>query len=281
MKILIIFKNPFAIFKSLFNERLSLSKREKIIAATVIVSIGILFGTRVASFIFLKERLILSIGLLTYFFTIWALWEGMTRVKAFTLLVLPVFFTMSVASFYFLIPPELRPNRFIWTGGFALSFYWLLLSQNVFNVASVRTIPLYRVASTTSFIYTVFTAFILYNVSYALNSDFALNGIAVFLISFILALPIFWSLEMEHIRFSDLLYTSVISLVAGETAMALSFWPLAPTIWSLALSTVFYISLAIMIDNLKERSNKRQFTEYLVFGLIVFIVSIFTTTWGG
>lgn len=86
---------------------------------------------------------------------------------------------------------------------------------------------------------------------------------------------------MENIRFADILYAAVISLIVGEAAMALSFWPLAPTIWSLSLSTIFYISLAIMVDSLRERTNKRQFAEYLVFGLIVFVVSVIATSWSG
>lgn len=259
--------------------RLTLSKREKIITATVLITVGILFSTRLGNFIFLKERLIILVGIVTYLFSLWALWEGMTKLKALVLLILPTLFTISVASVYFLIP--VRPPKLLWAAGFGMSFYLLLLSQNVFNVASIRTIPLYRVASTTSFIFTVFTAFILYSVSYAFNFDFFLNGLLITLISFILTLPIFWSIEMEKITFPDFLYSLIVSLVVGECALALSFWPLAPTVWSLSLATVFYITLGIMVDTRRERLIKKLVWEYTIFGIAVFLISFLVTSWNG
>lgn len=259
--------------------KIELSKREKIITATGLITIGILFSTRLGNFIYLKEKLIILVGILTYFFSLWALWEGMTKIKAIVLLILPTLFTVAVASVYFLIP--VRPPKLLWAAGFGLSFYLLLLSQNVFNVAAIRTIPLYRVASTTSFLFSVFTSFILFNVSFALNFDFFMNGLATSLISFILALPIFWSISMEKITISDILYAIIAALIVGECAMALSFWPLAPTIWSLTLSTVFYITLGILVDTLKDRLNQRVVLEYSTFGLIVLIISYLVTTWTG
>lgn len=259
--------------------KIELSKREKIIAATVLITIGILFSTRLGNFIYLKEKLIILVGILTYFFSLWALWEGMTKIKAVVLLILPTLFTVAVASVYFLIP--VRPPKLLWAAGFGLSFYLLLLSQNVFNVASIRTIPLYRVASTTSFLFSVFTAFILFNVSFALNFDFFLSGLITFIISFILALPIFWSISMEKITIPDILYSIITALIVGECAMALSFWPLAPTIWSLTLSTVLYITLGILVDMVRERLSRRIVWEYSAFGLIVLIISSLITTWNG
>lgn len=260
-------------------QKIELSKREKIIAATILITIGILFSTRLGNFIFLKEKLIILVGILTYLFSLWALWDGMTKIKAVVLLILPTLFTVAVASVYFLIP--VRPPKLIWAAGFGISFYLLLLSQNVFNVAAIRTIPLYRAAQTTSFLFSVFTAFILFNVSFALNFDFFLTGLVTFLISFILALPIFWSIGMERITFVVFSYSIIGALVVGESAMALSFWPLAPTIWSLTLSTVFYITLGILVDTLKDRLNQRVVREYSTFGLIVLIISYLVTTWTG
>lgn len=259
--------------------KISLSKREKIITATSLITIGILFSTRLGNFIYLKERLIILVGIITYLFSLWALWEGMTKIKAVVLLILPTLFTASVASVYFLIP--VRPPKLLWAAVFGISFYLLLLSQNVFNVASIRTIPLYRVASTASFLFSIFTAFILFNVNFALNLDFFLNGLITFLISFILALPIFWSIGMDKITAPNILYSFITALIVGECAMALSFWPLAPTIWSLSLSTIFYITLGIQMDISKDRFAKRIVWEYSAFGAAVFIISFLLTSWTG
>lgn len=257
-------------------EKIGLTKRQKIIVVTVLITLGLVFSTQINNFIFLKYNLIIGLGVITYLLCLWALWEGMTKLKAIVLLILPTFFTISVASFYFLLPIRWLtrlPTAII----FSLSFYCLLLSSNVFNVASIRTIPLYRAASTAAFLFTLITAFFLFNVVYALRLPFYWNGVVVFLISLPLIMQILWSVEMERITMPILIYSLIVSMLVGEFGVVLSFWPVAPTIWSLTLSTVIYVLLGITVDFMRNRINQRIVWEHLLVGVVVFFAGFLLT----
>lgn len=260
--------------------KISFSKREKIIIATALITIALIYSTQISNFIFLKQKLLIFLGITAYFLSLWALWEGMSKVKAITLLILPTLFTISVASFYFLLPVRWL-TRIPLALIFGLSFYLLLLSQNVFNVAAIRTIPLYRVASTTSFLFSVFTSFFLFNVVYALNLAFFWNALICFIISFVLILPVLWSIKMEEISPTVMFYSFLLALPVGEAAVALSFWPLAPTVWSLSLSTVLYVLLGLALEQMRERLSSRSIKEFSALGILVLLFIFFVTSWTG
>lgn len=258
---------------------LHIGKRQRIIIATILITIGLL-SIETVNFIFVSFRFIIGLGVLAYILSLWALWEGMTRLKAVILLILPTLFTIAVASFYFLLPIRWL-TRLPVAMLFGLSFYSLLLSQNVFNVAASRTIPLYRAASTVSFLFTLVTAFFLFNVVNGFDLPFYLNGLVVFLISFPLILQILWSVNMEKVDPHILIYTFILSLAIGESAIALSFWPLVPTIWSLLLSTIIYVFVAIVTEFMRGRINRRLVMEYASVAGILILFSFFATKWAG
>lgn len=261
-----------------YSEVFYLDKRKKIIIATVLVTIGLIL-VGIIPFIYISYRFIIGLGILAYLLSLWALWEGMTKLKAIILLILPTLFTIAVASFYLLLPVRWL-TRLPFSLIFGLSFYSLMLSQNVFNVAAERTIPLYRAASTVSFLFTLVTAFFLFNVVSGFDLPFYINGGVVFLISFPLILQSLWTVEMERVNTQILFYALVISTIVGEAGVALSFWPVAPTIWSLTLATLIYTLVAIVIESLRGRLTKRLVSEYVGVGVLVFTFSILATSWG-
>lgn len=263
-----------------YSAYLQLSKRQKIIIASVLVTLGLIVSTQTASFLYAKFRLVFVLGIIGYLLSLWALWEGITKSKALVLLILPTLYTISVTSFYFLLPIRWL-TRLPVAILFAISFYTLLLSQNVFNVASLRTIPLYRAASTSSFLFTIITAFFLYNVIFALNLPFYWNGGVVFILSFLLIIQVLWSIKMEKVTGKIITYSLILSLLIGEGAVALSFWPVAPTVWSLSLSTYLYVLLGIVNDYLRERLNKKHIWEYIVVVIVVLLFSFLVTSWSG
>ncbi|MBI3486359.1 hypothetical protein HY025_05485 [Candidatus Daviesbacteria bacterium] len=265
---------------SLKKSEILFSKRQKIVIASIFITVGLLFFTQLKPLLIAQYQYILGLSILAYLLSLWALWEGMSRLKAVVLLTLPTLFTLGLASFYFLLPVRWLtrlPVAII----FGLSFYSLLLSQNVFNVASERTIPLYRAASTVAFLFTLITIFFLFNVVFALKLNFYLNGLLVFLISFPLILQTLWSIEMEQVTSQVLIFSFILSLVMGEFAIAFSFWPIIPTIWSLTLSTMFYCLLGLTTQFWKERLSLRLVLEYLGVGGGVLIFTILTTSWVG
>ncbi len=258
---------------------LGLNKRQKIIVTTVILSFGLL-STQLVDFN-LRFIFIGGLGVLAYILSLWSLWEGINLTKAVILMILPAFFTIAVSSFYFLLPVRWLtriPVAFL----FGVLFYLLLLSQNVFNVASIRTIPLYRAASTASFLFTLLSAFFMYNVVYAFNLLFLWNGVVVFLISLPLILQLLWTIEMgDKVPMSIFVQSLVLSLVLGELALSFSFWPMPTTIWPLALSSAMYVLLGLTTQILRGKDNRRVVWEYLGIGAVVLIISFLTTSWTG
>lgn len=258
---------------------MNLNKRQKIVITSVVLTIGLL-STQLVDFN-LRFKFLGGLAVLTYALSVWSLWEGLNIPKAFVLMVLPTFFTISVASFYFLLPVRWLtrvPVAFV----FGLTFYLLLLAQNVFNVASLRTIPLYRAASTTSFLFTLLSAFFIYHVIFAFNLSFIWNGVAVLFASSPLILQVLWTIGMEdRIQTAILAQSFILSLVLGELALSFSFWPSPITIRALSLSSAMYILLGLSTQHLRGRLNRRVVWEYVVIGVAIFFVSFFTTSWSG
>lgn len=258
---------------------MNLNKRQKIVLTSILLTIGLL-STQLVDFN-LRFKFLGGLALLTYTLSVWSLREGLNVSKAFVLMILPTFFTVAVASFYFLLPVRWLtrvPVAFV----FGLTFYLLLLAQNVFNVASLRTIPLYRAASTTSFLFTLLSAFFIYHVIFAFNLSFIWNGVVVLLISFPLILQLFWTIEMEDkIQTSILAQSFILSLVLGELALGFSFWPSPITIRALSLSSAMYVLLGLSTQHLRGRLNRRVVWEYVGIGVVIFFVSLFTTSWSG
>lgn len=258
---------------------LNLNKRQKIILAATALAIGLL-STQLVNFNW-RFTFMGLLSILAYGLSLWALWEGMSRTKAVVLLLLPALYTLAVASFYFLLPLRWLTRLPVATF-FGLSFYLLLLSQNVFNVASIRTIPLYRAASTANFLFTLIAAYFLYNVIYAFNLWFIWNGVLVAALSFPLILQNLWTIEMEErITYQELVHSFILSLILGEIAVAFSFWPMITTLWSLVLASTLYILLGLTTQNLRKKLNRRVVSEYLGIGVVVLIISFLTTSWTG
>ena len=259
--------------------KLNLNKRHKIIISSALLTIGLL-STHLVDFN-LRFRFLAGLAVFAYFSSLWSLWEGLNLTKAFILLILPTFFTVAVASFYFLLPVRWLtrlPVAFL----FGLTFYLLLLAQNVFNVASLRTIPLYRAASTASFLFTLLSAFFIYHVIFAFNLLFLWNGVLVAAVSFPLILQVLWSIQMEdRITAAIVIQSFILSLILGELALSFSSWPSPTTIWSLSLSSAMYVLLGLTTQRLRGRLSNRAVWEYMCIGAAVLLISFFTTSWIG
>lgn len=259
----------------------SLGKRQKIVISSVLLSLMLLSTGFLPIYIYISYRFyyILVFGICGYLLSLWSLWEGMNRVKAFTLLILPTLFTIAVANYYFLI--TIRWLIIVIAFSFGLIFYTLLLSKNIFNVASIRTIPLYRVASFVSFIITGITAFLLFNIILALNLPFFINALAVFIVLFLLSIQYLWTIEMESITSLILVYSGVASLMVSEVALALSFWPTFRPLSALVLAITFSVYIGIMMEYLRDRMSRGVVKGYLIWQVLAVFIIFITTSWQG
>jgi hypothetical protein len=87
--------------------------------------------------------------------------EGIDGIEWLTVLTLPPLYTAGVGLFYFLLPVRWL-TRLPVAMAYGLGMYVLLLTENIFSVASIRTIQLLRAAQAVGFLLTLVTGFFLY-----------------------------------------------------------------------------------------------------------------------
>lgn len=247
-----------------------LNKRQKIIIASSLVTFGFILTTQNAVVIFHKYYFILIFAFFSYLLSFWALLPGINKTKAFVLFILPLLYCLAVPGFYFLFQYIRWLTRLPVAIFFGLSFYCLLLSQNVFHVAYDRAIPLYRAASTANFVYAIFTSILLQSVIFSFNLPFYWNGGLVFVSLFPLVLQSIWSVKIGAINSQVIVYSAVLSLIIAESAMAFSFWSASPLVISLYISSISYTLLGILIELTRDRLTSRVVAEYLVVGGVLF-----------
>ena len=224
---------------------------------------------------------ILVLSFLTYLLSSWSLIEGLNGVEWLTVLILPFLFTLGVGFFYFLTPNSwfARIPLIILYGA---GIYSLLLTENIFSVAAIRTIQLLRSAHAVAFLLTLVTSFFLYNVILSFRLDPWFNFLFVLAASFPLFLQGLWCINLEEkITKKIWLYTLALSFVLGEIALAFSFWPVSLATGSLSLTTGLYVLLGLSQHELSERLFRRTVNEYIGVGIAVLVVIFLTTHWGG
>lgn len=261
---------------------LSLSKRQKIVISTIILAFLFTVSTATQNIVANRFYLIPVVAVLGYIFALWSLWEGLTKLKAAVLLILPALFCLGYTSFYYTLDQGYRDIiRIPAVLAFGFIFYTMLLSQNVFNVAAIRTIPLYRAASTASFVFTLITVFLLYGVLFTLRLPFYWNTAGVFIITLPLILQFLWTIKMEKVDNTTISYSILLSFVMAQLALSLSFWPVIALIWGIFLTTGLYLLLGVATEHLRERLTGRLIGEYLGVGILVMIFSLLATSWTG
>ncbi len=255
-----------------------LTKRRKFIFSSLLLTAGLTF----IQFGQISNRYlaITLLSLLAIPLTLWSLKEALKGPIWLVSWILPAAFTAGVGLFYFLLPGSFLtalPVIII----YFLGMYALFLSENIFSVAALRTIQLFRSASAASFLLTLVTSFLLYDTVFSFRLPFYFNGLFVFVISFLLFLHGTWSVNLEEkISPNILLYSLFLSLGMGEIALVLSFWPTATTLTSLFLTSLVYVALGIIEAKLSDRLFRRTVNEYLTVGFIVLLVLLAYTTWG-
>lgn len=260
-------------------KKLKISKRKKFVITAVFLSTGL-------GLVQLKEvswhyQLIGGLTVLTYLLTAWSLAEGLNGVEWFTVLILPSLFTAGVGLFYFLIPATWW-TRLPIVILYGLGLYALQLTENIFSVAAIRTIQLSRAAQAVGFLFTIIVAFFLYDTILSLRLDSWFNFLLVSGVSLPLFLQGLWYINLEErISRKVLSYSIFLSIISGEVASSLSFWPVTISVGSLALTTTLYITLGLAQHQLAEKLFRKTVHEYLGVGLAVLVIIFLATHWGG
>jgi len=255
-----------------------LTKRRKFVLSSFLLS----FGLFLLSMIGFKGKYqaIAILSLMAGFFTFWSLRGAAFNLAKWVTPILPIFFTAGVALFYFLLPAEpltVLPVLVV----YFLGMYALFLTENIFSVASLRTINLFRSASAVGFLLTLLTAFFLDNTIISLKLAFWENFLAILVVSFPLVLSGLWSVKLEEKLSWNLVVCSfAIAFFLAQLAAAISFWPVTVTVGSIFLTACLYVLLGLAEASLSERLFKRTVIEYLSVGLAVFLIMLVYTQWG-
>jgi hypothetical protein len=256
-----------------------ISKRQKFIFSTLFLSLALL-TIQIAN-VSWRYQAIGILVILTYLLSAWSLKEGLSGVEWLTVLILPTFFTAALGLFYFLLPSS-WVTRLPIVILYGLGIYILLLVGNIFSVAAIRTIQLLRSAQAVGFLLTLIVAFFLYDTIFSFRGNSWFNFGTTFLVSLPLILQGLWWINLEE-RINPLIrvYSLSLALIQAEIALAFSFWPVTVAVGSLALATSLYLTLGLSQQQLAGRLFSKTVNEYLGIGVLVFLVILFTTIWGG
>lgn len=240
-----------------------------------------------------------GLGLVAYVLSAWVLFEDLKGWEWITLMILPVLFTLSCGLFFNLLPPAIPRVfgfsfqiesaiflagllRFVFSFLYVLGLYTILLTENIFSVASIRTIQLFRAARSWSFIMQLVTATMFYVIMFSLKLPFYYLFFGTGLISGLLAFGGFWSIDLKTEHLSEVYRMSIlVTWIMALYATALAFWPVKPFMGGLALTGCLYASLGILEQRLLNKMTSAGQLEFVIFNLIVILTAYFSTTWRG
>jgi len=241
----------------------------------------------------------IAISVFSYVLSVWVLFDDLKGIEWLTLMVLPVMFTLGCALFANFLPavvPRMFGMSFQLETGillagvvkaiyfllYAVGMYGVLLIENIFSVASIRTIQLFRAARSVNFILSLVTSLCFFTVAFSLKMEFWWVGLIVFLVSFILSFPSFWSVEIKNSLRSEISrYALATSWVVTISAIALCFWPIKPFMGGLLLTSILYACLGTLEQRLTSRVYLESVLEYGLTVLVIVVIGFLTTSWTG
>lgn len=280
---------------------LSFTKRQKffIAAVVIVISLVLLRAGFWPNWLLWRYKVLLFF-LVSLFATVWSLYdEDFSGIEWVMLPILPVMTASSAVLVYPLLPKEISQILF-WgldaeTGIFlavllkgiyillvGVIFYAGVLTGNIFNVAAIRTIQLFRVAHSTDFMLAILGVFLWSMVVFSLHLWPPLVGIVFFTIALLFAIQSYWSINLGPAVTREVWwYAFATALVLGQIALFLSFWPVSSFVFSLVLTVGFYELVGIVHYCLTDRVHRINFTEMIVVGCTLFLLLMLTTSWTG
>jgi len=255
---------------------IDLTKRQRFVISVVILCL-LLF---VSESLFVKSGFFVAFGLsiLTDLLLYWANYQDIRTNLTRPLFILPFLFSLAFALFYFLIPARFL-TRILLTGLYGVGLYSMFLSQNIFTVASIRTIQLLSSAKTVSFFITVVCYLFLSTVVLSLHASVFLIAILVFLFTFLLTTHSLWTYTLDTALFSHWQWALGISLCLFEIAFVIWFWPSNPKLIAIFLTGFFYAMIGLSHMWIDKRLFKGVLWEYIWLMAIVFFTLLLFTPW--
>jgi hypothetical protein len=260
-----------------FVSRILFSKRQKFIAAVIILSLGLFSSEYILGKSAISIVFILSI--LTSVFLYISLRNDLKENFNLQVFILPFFYSLAVGLFYLLVPARLLTRVGI-TSLYAVGLYSLFLSQNIFTVSSIRTIALLSGARTVSLVLTLLSYFFLSNVVFSFHINVFITLLIIFIYTFLIVLQAIWTYTLEKNPLPEIFWTLSLTICLVEIAFFLWFRPGSPTVLALFLSAIFYVLIGLTHAWFEKRLFRGVILEYFWLTVVSFIFLVFFTNFG-
>lgn len=257
------------------------SKRARIIVIAFLSILGILLIK-----LFSRELTVnpldaflrgLGYSVIIYFLLVWALKFQVTLYSLLFILPQSVFFVLT--QYYFLEFFFFRRIGRVYEvlilivilGLMFVSTYVSFLMANVFNVATIKDIPLIQAARTTSYVLSIISS---YFVTYALMD----SGISIFIYLPLLLISYFL-IVMFHLKHSDIdhdrigVLSNLITISMFIGVFSTIFISSQHIFASLIPSAILYIEVGILMNKSKNLLAKTDFIIYTITVCAVFILN--------
>jgi hypothetical protein len=258
----------------------NISKRQQFAVVTIVATLG-LVATQLVTSVEYYLSLALGLSLLVGSISIFALWRDARGFRRYSSVILLVYYTAAVSFFYFLLPARWL-TRLPAALLFGVGFYAVLLVENIYNVATGRSIQLLRAARSIGLLMVLVTTYLFFETIISFHLNAVYNGLLFFIVSFPLAFHSLWSMDLDLKLDHKLVYNSLLlALIVAEVGLALSFWPGVSTLHALFLSALFYTIVGIYQQKIIDRLFPKTVREFVFISVIVFAFVFFTTSWVG
>ncbi|MGH7245385.1 MAG: DUF5656 family protein [Candidatus Levyibacteriota bacterium] len=255
-----------------------IGKRQKFVIFVIILSAGLFSSEYFFSGYSLAIAFIL--GFLTDVFLMITLFEDLQENFSVQPFILPFLCSLSFGLFYFLAPSRLI-TRIVFTSIYAVGLYSIFLSENIFVVASIRTIALLNSARIITFITSLVSFFFLSNIIFSLHINVMPTIFLFAVMSSLMVLHTLWTYTLSKSLQDDIPWVSILTISLTEIAAILWFWPTSPTVMSLFLTSSFYILTGLMHVWLDRRLFKNVIWEYMWVAVVATFILLWFTSWQG
>ena len=259
---------------------LTISKRQKFVIGVGILSVLLFFSELVlGKFGIFSIYGALFLSIVTDLCLFWAVRSDLDEQGEYAVFILPFFYTLSFALFYFLVPPRLL-FRLELSALYAFGLYSLYLSQNIFIVSAIRTIQLLSGARIVSYIITLLSFFFLSTTVFSLHVYILYEAILVFIYTYLLMFHTMWMYSLGQVSRITFLWALGLTLCLFELALLLWFWPSSSTVVALFLTGFFYALGGMSHVWLERRLFKGVLLEYLWVIVGIFLFLLLFSSWG-
>lgn len=252
------------------------SKRQKFVITVLLLSIG-LFSSE---YLFSGYGVLFAgiLAVMTDIFVFLSLGEDLRENFSFYPLILPCMWSLSFGFFYFLAPARLL-TRIVLTTLFAIGMYSVLLSENIFVVASIRTIGLLSSARIVTFVISLIAYFFVVNTIFSFRLSVFPTLVLFALFTFVFFVNGIWTYTLGKTWKEDMVWNGVLTLALTEFAGMLWFWPTPPTVLALFMTAIFYTFTGLTQVWLDKRLFRGVLWEYLWVAIVAIFVLLWFSGW--